>query len=145
MRWRGALSITPSAPPSRGKVSDCLRVASPGNHPCVFRCSAGVCDAGASCLRYCMVWCKLCLVCPVVPLCFMTIGWAKCRNDPFGVPDILSFCEMLLRSGGGSHGGETLASLSTMVPQNDSPKGGAAHGPRHPSCSSFFWLGCCFR
>ena len=35
-----------------------------------------------------MVWC-ICLVCPVVPLCFMTIGWAKCR--PFRGPRHLVF------------------------------------------------------
>ena len=59
----------------------------------------------------------------------------EASEQPFRSP---SYCVLpsykILRFGGGSHGGETLASLGTMVPQNDSPRGGAAHGPRHPSC-----------
>ena len=46
---------------------------------------------------------------------------------------LLDLC-WLLRFGGDSHGGEALKLLGTMIPQNVSSKGGAAHGPRHPSC-----------
>ena len=81
-----------------------------------------------------MVWCMSELVCLVVPLCSLNQGGLSVGTNPFGVLAILSGCLMLLCFGGGSHGGETFASLGTMVPQYDSPKGGAAHGPRHPSC-----------
>ena len=46
-----------------------------------------------------------------------------------------------LRLGGRSRSGEALGSLGTAVPQDDSSKGGAAHGPRHPRALIFF-AGC---
>ena len=66
-------------------MSDRLPAAALETTLCVFRCSVGVCvDALLACD---IVWygCELCPVCPVAPLCFLTIGWAKCRNNPFGV------------------------------------------------------------
>ena len=45
-----------------------------------------------------------------------------------------------MRFGGGSHSGEALGPLGTMVPQNDSSKGGAAYGPRCP-CAIDSFLG----
>ena len=81
-----------------------------------------------------MVWCMSEPVCLVVPLCSLNQGGLSVGTNPFGVQDILSYCLMILRFEGGSHGGEALVLLGTMVPQDDSPKGGAAHGPRHPSC-----------
>ena len=110
----------------------------PGKHSCEFWCLLGVCDAA---LRVCdIVWYDVygrsCLSC--VPFCVCLERWAKCRNTPFGVlAFFLVNCLQFLRFGGGSHGGEAFEFLGTMVPQNVSSKGGAAHGPRHPSC---FWL-----
>ena len=58
---------------------------------CAFRCPVGVCDAALLALRYCMVWCMVCLVGLAVPLCVCKRGWAKRRNNPFGVQAIVLF------------------------------------------------------
>ena len=42
---------------------------------------------------------------------------------------------MLLRFRGGSRGGKGFGSFGATVPENGSPKVGAAHGPRHSLCS----------
>ena len=110
-------------PPPRG---------GPGNHPGEFRCSVGVCDGA---LPACdIVWYGVSPVLSVLLSRFVSdkrVGEAS--EQPFRSPSYLVLIQCLfLRFGGGSHGGETLASLGTMVPQDDSPKGGAAHGPATP-------------
>ena len=83
-----------------------------------------------------IVWYGVCLSCQsCCPASFLQERMGEASEQPFRSPShrVLLSCK-LLRFGGGSHGGETLASLGTMVPQDDSPRGGAAHGPRHPSC-----------
>ena len=75
-----------------------------------------------------LLWLTFYLSC--VPFRCLFSEWAECRNKPFGVK---VSCFTLFESlGGGSRSGEALGPLGTTVPQDDSSKGGAAHGPRHP-------------
>ena len=101
---------------------------------CEFWCQAGVCDGAL--LDCDIVWYVVRDLLSVLlsRFVFLPKGWAKCRNNLSGSTSSCFPECWLLRFGGGSHGGEVLAPLGTMVPQNGSPEGGAAHGPRHPLC-----------
>ena len=121
-------------------MSDRVPVAALETTLCGFRCSVCVCDAA---LPACdIVWYVVRSVLSVLLSRFVSANRVgEVSEHTLSESKISCSSSMLyLRFGGGSHGGETLASLGTMVPQNDSPRGGAAHGPRHPSCFWFFWL-----
>ena len=68
-----------------GPVSDRLPAAALETTPCEFRCSEGVYDDAL--LACDIVWYGVCSVLSVLlsSLAFLIRGWAKRRNNPFGV------------------------------------------------------------
>ena len=117
----------------KGPVSDRLPAAALETTLCAFRCSVGVC--GDALLACDIVWYVVCSVLSVLLSRSDSVSRVgEVSEHTFRGHRFLLASYQFLRIGGGSHGGEAFGPLGTMVPQDDSSKGGAAHGPRHPSC-----------
>ena len=103
---------------------------------CEFPCRPGVCEDAPRACDSCMVCCNVCSCLVFLSrLCEWIKEWAKRRNILLGPKLVVRLNFALGVSGAVPRAGSSLNSRCSGTRGMTSQKTGAAHGPRHPSCT----------